>query len=71
MYLLSFWDFVDSLLKYLPLVFLILSAICFYKGYQATEDKTFAKVISSGGGVFGILLLLTAIGSFIWMQLEK
>jgi len=55
----------------IPLGFLLGAIVCFYLGYQATEDKTIKKVVSSGGGVFGVLLLLFAIGSAFWMWLEK
>ena len=55
----------------IPLLSLLGSIFCFYKGYQATEDKTVKKVISSGGGVFGVLLLLTTIVITIVMYSER
>ena len=55
----------------IPLGFLLGAIVCFYLGYAATEDKTIKKVISSGGGVFGVILLLCAIGSTFWMYMEK
>lgn len=55
----------------IPLGCLLGAIVCFYLGYQATEDKTIKKVISSGGGVFGGLLLLSAIVITIIMYSER
>ena len=55
----------------IPLACLLGAVVCFYLGYTATEDKTLKKVIFSGGGVFGGLLLLSAIVIAIIMYSER
>lgn len=69
----------------IPVGLLLASIWSFYRGYtqwqsgsQWTDDngvhhtsKEKVPFFSVGATIFGIILLAAAIGSFIWMQLEK
>jgi uncharacterized membrane protein YbaN (DUF454 family) len=85
MTLLSFWDFMDSLLPGLPFVFLAISIWCFYRAVKQhksgstwtdwTGTQHFSKdkvnFFSIGATVHGLIMLAAAIGTFIWMQSDK
>lgn len=86
MYLLTFWDFMDSLLPGLPFVILAFSLYSFYRAHKQLKSGSGGYVgnppkwvesdervpfFSIGATWFGLILLGAAIGSFIWMQLDK
>jgi hypothetical protein len=79
-------NWVDNNLWVISAILLVLSIYSFYRGikqwrsgsggYQGNPPKwveSDEKVAfwSVGANVFGSILLLAAIGSYIWMQLEK
>ena len=70
----------------IPLVLLLTSLWSFYRGYKQWKSGSGGYVgnpprwvdndekvpyFSVGATIFGIILLAAAIGSFIWMQIEK